>query len=406
MIIDLGDSRMSDKVKWIGIYLVICFIPLLFYFLQPLNPEIVSHPAITNFLIFAPYIGLTLVALLGWKINQTRIFWSTLLFLAFYHCLLHQNLLASTETGRFHALQLLSVAFPLALGVIYTVKESRLWSDLSLARMLVALFPFLFFICLINLAPDIYQKLLFWNSSPLPDQNYLLPNLCWIAAGFFVLVIFFLPGSKVNSFLIATGIVLLPFFFCVQGNLNPTVVSTPDFKTFLIILSFSAITAILLHSILRMYWQKVYVDPLTAIPNRQALDERLHTLSNSFALGMVDIDHFKKFNDTYGHLEGDNVLRMVAQLLKETLGDRVYRYGGEEFCVIFEGLESGDAMESLEKMRSTMEDRKFYLRGPRKSGYQGIQAFTHSKKHGHRGKNVKITVSVGLAFSGKYSAAL
>ncbi len=90
------------------------------------------------------------------------------------------------------------------------------------------------------------------------------------------------------------------------------------------------------------------------------MDERLHTLSGHYALAMVDIDHFKKFNDTYGHSEGDNVLRMVAQHLQEYLGDRVYRYGGEEFCVIFEGPTQESAVEMMEKARTSMEKTKIY----------------------------------------------
>ncbi len=90
---------MSEKAKWAGIYLLVCFIPLFFYFLPPLSPEIVSHRAITDFLIFAPYVGLTVIAILGWQINQTRIFWSTILLLAFYYYLLHPDTFTVTATG-------------------------------------------------------------------------------------------------------------------------------------------------------------------------------------------------------------------------------------------------------------------------------------------------------------------
>src|SRR5581483_8808997 len=125
------------------------------------------------------------------------------------------------------------------------------------------------------------------------------------------------------------------------------------------VIPFGIITLVLLVSLVRMYLQKVYLDLLTSVYNRQALDERLHTLRGEFALAMVDIDHFKQFNDTYGHAEGDNVLRMVAQHLEDHLGDRVYRYGGEEFCIVFEGEGNETAMTKMEKTRASMAKHRF-----------------------------------------------
>jgi diguanylate cyclase (GGDEF)-like protein len=291
-----------------------------------------------------------------------------------------------------------SVAYPLALCVIYLFKESRLWSDLSLARFLLALFPLLLFICLFSWAPDIYQKLFFWGSAA-PDQLTSLPKLSWVATFFFLLVATYLPDPKIKSFLIALVATFVPFFFCIQVNLINGNSTTRTSLVSHIIIAFATMSVVLFFALFRMYVQKVYLDPLTAVSNRQAMDERLHTLSGHYALAMVDIDHFKKFNDTYGHAEGDNVLRMVAQHLQEQLGDRVYRYGGEEFCVIFEGPTQESAVEMMEKARSTMEKRKFTLRGKRAANYDGMNL--PFKKDKHRGKKINITFSAGVAFAGK-----
>ncbi len=389
---------MSDKVKWAGIYLLISFIPLLFYFLPPLSPEIVSHRAITDFLIFAPYVGLTFIAVMGWQINQTRVFWSTLLLLAFYYYLLHPSLFSVTPTGWAQTLQIVSVAYPLALCLLYLFKESRLWSDLSLTRFLLAIFPLLLFLCLFSWAHDAYQKLFFWGPAD-PAQLASLPRLSWFATGLFLLVVTYLPDPKIKSFLIALLTTFVPFLFCIQVNLARISADVKAFPVSHIIISFTTMTGILLFALLRMYVQKVYLDPLTAVSNRQAMDERLHTLSGNYALAMVDIDHFKKFNDTYGHAEGDNVLRMVAQHLQEYLGDRVYRYGGEEFCVIFEGPTHASAVGMMEKARATMEKRKFTLRGKRGAQYEGLSL--PFKKDKRKGKKVSITFSAGVAFAGK-----
>lgn len=386
---------MSEKTKWAGIYLLVSTIPFFFYFLRPLSREIVSDRVFTDFLIFAPYVGLALVAFLGLQINQTRIFLTGLLLLAFYFYLLHPALFVISETGRVMTLQMVSVAYPLALCVIFLLKESRLWSDLSLARFLLSLFPLLLLICLFSWVPEVYQQLMFWG--PLPYTG--LPKLAWISSGIFLLVVSYLYDPKVKSFQIALMTTFVPFLFCIHMSILNGSSSSKQTASFQAIVAFIILMIILLHAVLRMYWQKVYLDPLTAVSNRQALDERLHTLNGNFALAMVDIDHFKKFNDTYGHAEGDNVLRMVAQHLGENLGDRVYRYGGEEFCVVFEKTSNDTAKEIMEKTRAALEKRKFTLRGQRKSGYSPAKLL--SRRSEGRGKRVHVTFSVGVASSSK-----
>ncbi len=251
---------MSEKAKWACIYLLVGFVPLFFYFLPPLSPEIVSHRAITDFLIFAPYVGLTLIAILGWQINQTRVFWSTLLLLAFYYYLLHPNIFTVTATGWAQTLQIVSVSYPLALCIIYLFKESRLWSDLSLARFLLALFPFLLFVCLFSWAPDVFQNLFFWGPAT-PAQATSIPKLSWVATGIFLLVITYLPDLKIKSFLIALMTTFVPFFFCIQANLINGNTATKTSLVSHIIIAFAAMTGVLLFALLRMYVQKVYLGP-------------------------------------------------------------------------------------------------------------------------------------------------
>ncbi len=91
--------------------------------------------------------------------------------------------------------------------------------------------------------------------------------------------------------------------------------------------------------------------------------------------------------------------RMVAQHLQENLGDRVFRYGGEEFCVVFEKTDLDKAKSMMESTRAGMEKRKFTLRGRRKAGYSGINL--PFKKEEAKGKRVHVTFSVGVASSNK-----
>lgn len=110
---------------------------------------------------------------------------------------------------------------------------------------------------------------------------------------------------------------------------------------------------------------QIRMDDLTEIPNRRGLDERLDyewrrrsRTHAPLAVLMIDIDHFKTYNDFYGHLAGDAVLKEVAQRIAHTVsraGDFVGRYGGEEFLAILPGLTESEAIKVAEKIRLTLD---------------------------------------------------
>ena len=113
-------------------------------------------------------------------------------------------------------------------------------------------------------------------------------------------------------------------------------------------------------------------DPLTKLSNRRFFDQRLdaefeRTERGDGPLGllMVDIDHFKTFNDRYGHAEGDEVLKIVARALRDGVRrhDLVCRYGGEEFAVLLPGAGAHEAAQLGEVLRRAIEQRQF-SRGP------------------------------------------
>ena len=106
-------------------------------------------------------------------------------------------------------------------------------------------------------------------------------------------------------------------------------------------------------------------DSLTGLWNRRALDEDLLTLEarvirygHSYALGILDIDHFKAYNDIFGHQAGDQILRAVAARLNEDArsGDVLYRYGGEEFLCLLPEQSPASAGRALERMRAGIEE--------------------------------------------------
>lgn len=108
------------------------------------------------------------------------------------------------------------------------------------------------------------------------------------------------------------------------------------------------------------------IDALTKVFNKKYLIEQLSVLINkcktsqsSFSLAIFDIDYFKKFNDTHGHLFGDKVLKDIANIAythvrKEI--DTVYRYGGEEFIIIMPGISKKEAFKSIEELRNKIQE--------------------------------------------------
>jgi diguanylate cyclase (GGDEF)-like protein len=127
--------------------------------------------------------------------------------------------------------------------------------------------------------------------------------------------------------------------------------------------------------------RKVYIDDLTQMYNKRKLNEQMGKFFKQFKSGnkklhiaMVDIDKFKRLNDTYGHPVGDQILKRTAEIIKEEL-PYSYRYGGEEFAGIFYGYDRETTMEKVESLRKRIENTPYVIKG----------------------QNYRITISAGIA---------
>ena len=118
--------------------------------------------------------------------------------------------------------------------------------------------------------------------------------------------------------------------------------------------------------------QKALIDPLTGLPNRAAWSERLdqevnawHQHGNSLSLAMLDLDHFKRINDGYGHLAGDKVLKIIANVLRKRLRttDFIARFGGEEFVLLMPDSSLADAVAVGNNLRAAIEACPFHFKG-------------------------------------------
>jgi diguanylate cyclase (GGDEF)-like protein len=152
-------------------------------------------------------------------------------------------------------------------------------------------------------------------------------------------------------------------------------------------LSLLGIIVIVFGILLKESYRLAFYDELTGLPGRRALMESMAKLGRSYCLAMVDIDHFKKFNDTYGHDTGDDVLKMVAARLEAVGGGgKAYRYGGEEFTVLFPSKSIEHSFEQMEAVRQAIAGAPFRIR--------------HQQGKKSQLKEVRIHISSGVVAKG------
>lgn len=213
-----------------------------------------------------------------------------------------------------------------------------------------------------------------WTAMPLPAQ------LAFAAAAIVLLVLFFHRRTKIEQGL---------FWALVAVFVGLRQTGGPEELFFYA----GAAGVILLVSVLEHGYNVAYLDELTGVPGRRSLNERMAQLSGRYAIAMCDIDHFKQFNDTYGHDVGDQVLKMVAKRLSRVRGaGRTYRYGGEEFTVLFPGYTVEEALPLLEELRELIANSSFRLRGKDRPKDKPDE-----KPEAEEKKSVTVTISIGVA---------
>lgn len=147
-------------------------------------------------------------------------------------------------------------------------------------------------------------------------------------------------------------------------------------------------------SLLENAFSLAFEDGLTGLPARRALEETMLHLGGTFAIAMVDLDHFKRLNDRHGHEVGDQVLRMVGYRLAGLGGGgKAFRYGGEEFTVVFPGKSAAEAEPILEDFRRSIAGNRFAVRAPGRPRRRPPSG----RGRGGSDKSLKVTVSIGLA---------
>ncbi len=217
-----------------------------------------------------------------------------------------------------------------------------------------------------------------------------------------------IPQPAAVLFLLAVGVLLVRLLLhrtALDGALVGALLSTQmamhvaeeplQAALFLTASALMLMVAIVLDS-----YHMAYVDELTGLPARRALREDLMKLGAHYAIAMVDVDHFKKFNDRYGHHAGDQVLRMVASRLAQVSGGgKAFRYGGEEFTLVFPGKALHEIEPHLEALRTVIAASWFALRAKDRPKRESEGGAGRGRKPSRESRKVAVTVSIGSAES-------
>jgi diguanylate cyclase (GGDEF)-like protein len=348
------------------------------------------QPAYRGLMDGLPYLTLGMAAALAVFYNRGRLVCAILSLLLAYWLISTQ--LQNTLTGTYTLLvySLLSAALPATLLLLLILPERGLRSYYG---WLLASLPLLQFIAG-WLLPAYLPEAVAGIITGMPLQPVAGYYLSWIASGIFaaaLLLSFYHLCRRDSEYAAAIAGVLL-FTFVTLAFFNRPLVS---------VAMFSAAGVALLVSLLRSSHELAYRDELTGLRSRRALNERLRGLGRHYTIAMLDVDHFKKFNDNYGHEAGDEVLKMVASRIAAVRGGgTAYRYGGEEFCIVFAGKQLEHCLPHLEAVRAAVEEYELTLRD-HQSRPESAQTGRQRRGSGGKSRKVSVTISIGAAASGE-----
>ena len=329
-----------------------------------------------------PFLLLLISFVMGIKFNRSLVIFSTILFSLVYAYLFWLPVIG----GAHNNLILNSIAIFLALNIalISFYSERGIATLIGLSRFAFIAFQLLVLVWLIKtknpewahiinmqLFPELEVKLLFFS------QTALLS----ILISLFVVSLSYLYRANPFRSAIITAMILVLYAITFPAK---------DLATIAILFSFVLLLPLL--TLVSESYRMAYLDELTNLPGRRALNETLNKLGSKYCIAMLDVDHFKKFNDTYGHDAGDDVLRLLCNKLKAvTGGGKAFRYGGEEFTVVFSGMTASEVKVHLEQLRENIANNRFILRK------QERRTTDKKKRAKKNNREVKVTISIGYA---------
>ncbi|MFK5987010.1 MAG: GGDEF domain-containing protein [Pseudomonadota bacterium] len=334
-----------------------------------------------------PFIIAAIAFILAYKFNRSLVIYSSSLFLLIYLYLVFSPLLYSPALNtQQQLLSLNSLTIFLALNTILLCfySERGIFTSIGISRFIFILLQAAGIIWLIQskqaqwldlltqtLFPALEVKLAFlWQTTIL----VLLVSIIVISSSYL---------TRANPFRSAIFVSMFLLIYAMTLNAK-------DLLSLSVLCSYALILPLL--TLISESYRMAFMDDLTNLPGRRALNEDLNTLGSNYVIAMLDVDHFKKFNDTYGHDAGDDVLQLLGARLKGVKGGgKPFRYGGEEFTIVFSGASLGDVKEPLEDLREAVASKKFALRK------QERRKKNKTPKKNTNQRHVSVTISIGYA---------
>ena len=333
--------------------------------------NIARLPMSSTFILqYASYILFSIGMLLGLRFNKSKVFFLCLI-------LGISQLFQSNEPT--YIFDILSFLLPINILLFSMFKERGIftnWGKLKFS-LIIAQFVFVWWLLIPQNADFgffIYFRLIqsgMINTLQIPQLSSLMFFLVFLALS----TKLYLNLTLMDSSLI--GVVLMTFIgLLLKDNLL-------GLNLFYAMAGF-----ILVIVVVESSYFMAYKDELTGILGRRALKESMMKLSGKYAIAMIDIDLFKKFNDTYGHDTGDKVLQMVASsLVQVDGGGKAYRFGGEEFTILFPNKTRDEVIPFLDELRKDIAMQKHSFKKKRKSDGKDIVI----------SKQLGVTISIGVA---------
>jgi diguanylate cyclase (GGDEF)-like protein len=339
-----------------------------------------------------PFVLLFIVSALCIYYNRSRLFVSCLtLGLIFY---LIQTQLQSTlnDPSTLMVYSLITLLHPLSLLFFLLVPERGLKNRYGLILNLSVLGTFIVSVILFHYFDEELVVFIGDWLQVKPFNGYVLSitaSTCYLFVFTFAL---FRLIKRNDDFAVITVSITL-FTFTVLAFLD-----MPNISSVL----FSVCALSLIISMLGTSYAMAYRDDLTGLLGRRALNDRMKGLGRQYVMAMMDVDHFKRFNDTHGHDIGDEVLKMVAKQIGLVKGGgTAYRYGGEEFCVIYTNKDLQYCLPFLEVVSANIENYSLVVRDETQRPKTKSEAKQRrgSKTSRKKPNTVSVTISIGLAAS-------
>ncbi len=327
-----------------------------------------------------PFTVVAAALLLGWRFNRSRLVFSIALL-----ALTEYLLLKGMDTPRDRVLFLaLTFLLPINLALVALLPERGTLTTAGLLRWVLLGVQALAVVFIAQAFPDKALKFLTTHIVPARWTAWTPVQQPAIIAFIGIVVLLILawlrePQSPVRGYFYAFLAVFAALSWPAAGPGQEIWLGTSGL--------------ILVIAVIEASYLMAYRDGLTELPGRRALNEALPRLSGQFSVAMVDVDHFKRFNDTYGHDAGDHVLRLVAARLAQAPGGgTAYRYGGEEFAVVFPGKGQDECLPHLEELREMVETHRFTMRRRFRPRVK-----PKNEKERKSRQAIMITVSIGVA---------